>query len=64
MKKLLIYASVYLIMTLVLSYDDIVCAWRGEQTCLINVIGKFVIFMLFMLVLDRYILKKKINKNE
>ncbi len=64
MKKTLIYASVYLIMTLILSYDDIVCAWRGEQICQIDVIGKFVIFIIFMLVLDRFILKKKTDKNE
>ncbi|HLV46515.1 MAG TPA: hypothetical protein VKY32_05690 [Flavobacterium sp.] len=64
LKKLTIYIIVFLIITFLLSYDEIVCAWNKDATCLANLIGKLVIFMLLMFLLDKFILKKKNTTNE
>lgn len=61
LKKLTIYIIVFLIITLLLSYDEILCAWSGDNTCVVNLIAKFVIFMLLMFLLDKFIFPKKKN---
>lgn len=59
LKKLTIYIIVFLIITFLLSYDEIVCAWSGDATCLANLIGKLVVFMLLMFLLDKLRKRKK-----
>lgn len=61
LKKLTIYIIVFLIITLLLSYDEILCAWSSDNTCVVNLIAKFVIFMLLMFLLDKFIFPKKKN---
>ena len=55
LKKITVYTLVYIIISFVMSYDEIQCAVRGETLCWINLIGKFFIFMLLMLVFDNII---------
>lgn len=64
LKKNILYLLVFLIITLVFSYGEIACAWHGNQTCLVNLIGKFIIFMLVMFILDKFILKKTKDNHE
>jgi len=59
LKKIILYTFIYIIVAFVMSYDEIQCALDGEEFCWINLIGKFIIFILLMLILDRIILRKK-----
>ncbi len=55
LKKIAVYTLVYIIISFVMSYDEIQCAVGGEALCWVNLIGKFFIFMLLMLVFDKII---------
>ena len=59
LKKIILYTFIYIIVAFVMSYDEIQCALDGEEFCWINLIGKFIIFILLMFILDRIILRKK-----
>lgn len=59
LKKLALYTSIYIVVAFVMSYDEIQCALDGEELCWVNLIGKFIIFILLMFVLDRIILRKR-----
>jgi len=59
LKKLALYTSIYIVVAFVMSYDEIQCAFDGEELCWVNLIGKFIIFILLMFVLDRIILRKR-----
>lgn len=59
LKKLLLYSLIYIVVSLLLSHDEVLCAFKGEELCWVNLIGKFIIFMIFMLILDKIILKKR-----
>jgi len=59
LKKIILYTFIYIIVAFVMSYDEIQCALNGEEFCWVNLIGKFIIFILLMLILDRVILRKR-----
>ena len=59
LKKLALYTFIYIVVAFVMSYDEIQCALDGEELCWVNLIGKFIIFILLMFVLDRIILRKR-----
>lgn len=59
--KLLLYALIYIVISLILSYDEILCAFKGEELCWVNLIGKFIIFIILTLAFDQFV-KPKIFK--
>jgi len=63
LKKILVYALIYVVVSFLMSYNEIQCALNGEELCWYNLIGKFVIFMFLMLLFDKFI-KPKIFRNE
>lgn len=58
-----LYTIIYIIVTFLLSYDEITCALNGEQLCWVNIIGKYIIFLICILVYNK-IIKPKIFKHE
>lgn len=58
MKKLVIYTAIYVIMTLIMSYDEVDCALKGEELCLYSLIGKYVIFIILVLLFNNFIRPK------
>lgn len=52
--KLGLYTLVYLIVTLIMS-DDLSCITSLETYCVVDVLGKYVFFVLAMFVYDRLI---------
>lgn len=61
LKKLLLYTLIYVVISFLMSYDEILCALNGEELCWYNLIGKFVIFMILIMLFDQFI-KPKIFK--
>lgn len=61
LKKLLLYTLIYVVISFLMSYDEILCALNGEEFCWYNLIGKFVIFMILIILFDQFI-KPKIFK--
>ncbi len=61
LKKLLLYTLIYVVISFLMSYDEILCALNGEEFCWYNLIGKFVIFMILIMLFDQFI-KPKIFK--
>lgn len=61
LKKLLLYTLIYVVVSFLMSYDEILCALNGEEFCWYNLIGKFVIFMILIMLFDQFI-KPKIFK--
>ncbi len=61
LKKFLLYSLIYIVVSFLMSYNEIQCALNGEELCWFNLIGKFIIFMLLIIVFDRFI-KPKIFK--
>lgn len=61
-KKIILYTVIYALITFLLS-NDWDCILDPDSYCLVNVIAKYVIFMLLIIVFDKFI-KKKIFKNE
>ena len=61
LKKLLLYTLIYVVISFIMSYDEIQCALNGEEMCWYNLIGKFVIFMILIMLFDQFI-KPKIFK--
>lgn len=62
LKKLILYTAIYALITILLS-NDWDCISNPDSYCLVNVLAKYIIFMLLIVVFDRFI-KKKIFKNE
>lgn len=60
-KKIILYTIIYALITFLLS-NDWDCILDPDSYCLVNVIAKYVIFMLLIIVFDKFI-KKKIFKN-
>lgn len=61
LKKLLLYTLIYVVVSFLMSYDEILCALNGEEFCWYNLIGKFIIFMILIMLFDQFI-KPKIFK--
>lgn len=61
LKKLLLYTLIYVVISFLMSYDEILCALNGEEFCWYNLIGKFIIFMILIMLFDQFI-KPKIFK--
>ncbi len=61
LKKLLLYSLIYIVVSLLLSHDEVLCAFKGEELCWVNLIGKFIIFMILILAFDQFV-KPKIFK--
>ncbi len=60
-KKFLVYTLIYVVVSFLMSYNEIQCAINGEELCWYNLIGKFIIFMLLIMLFDQFI-KPKIFK--
>jgi sterol desaturase/sphingolipid hydroxylase (fatty acid hydroxylase superfamily) len=60
-KKILLYLFVYVVITFLMSYDEVQCAFNGEDLCWVSLIAKFVIFIVLVFIFDRFI-KPKIFK--
>ncbi|SEH54142.1 hypothetical protein SAMN02927937_00079 [Paenimyroides aquimaris] len=58
LKKILLYTVIYMVISFVMSYDEIQCAFDGEGLCWYNLIGKYIIFILLILVFDQFIRPK------
>lgn len=54
-KQLVIYTLIYILITFLMSYDEIECAFLGEQLCWINIIGKYLIFLFLMFIFTKLI---------
>jgi len=54
-KSLITYTIVYIGITFVMSYDEIECAFQGEQLCWINIFGKYLLFLFLMFVFTKLI---------
>ena len=61
LKKLLLYTLIYIVISFLMSYNEIQCALNGEELCWYNLIGKFIIFILLIMLFDKFI-KPKIFK--
>ena len=55
LKKILLYTLIYIVISFIMSYDEIQCATSGNEMCWVSLIGKFLIFILLMLLFDRFI---------
>jgi len=63
LKKFLLYTFIYVVISLLMSYNEIQCAVNGEELCWYNLIGKYLIFLLLLYVYDRLI-KPRIFKKQ
>jgi len=61
LKKIILYTVIYLIITFLMSYDEVQCALSGEELCWYNLIGKYFIFLLCILVFNKLIRPKIFN---
>lgn len=61
LKKFLLYTLIYIVISFLMSYNEIQCALNGEELCWYNLIGKFIIFILLIMLFDQFI-KPKIFK--
>ena len=62
LKKLILYTAIYALITFFLS-NDWNCILDPDSYCLVNVLAKYIVFMLLIVIFDKFI-KKKIFKNE
>jgi len=63
LKKFLLYTLIYVVISFLMSYNEIQCAVNGEELCWYNLIGKYLIFLLLLYVYDRLI-KPRIFKKQ
>jgi len=63
LKKFLLYTLIYVVISFLMSYDEIQCAINGEELCWYNLIGKYLIFLLLLYIYDRLI-KPRIFKKQ
>lgn len=63
LKKLLLYTLIYIVISFLMSYNEIQCAINGEELCWYNLIGKYLIFLLLLYIYDRLI-KPRIFKKQ
>ncbi len=65
LKKLGIYTLVYLIVTVLVSIDELLCALKLDTVCLVSFFSKWGIFIVIMYIYDRIIkplFQKKLDK--
>lgn len=55
LKKFLLYTLIYVVISFLMSYNEIRCAINGEELCWYNLIGKYLIFLLLLYIYDRLI---------
>lgn len=55
LKKPLLYTLIYVVISFLMSYNEIQCALNGEELCWYNLIGKYLIFLLLLYIYDRLI---------
>jgi len=55
LKKILLYTLIYVVISFLMSYNEIQCAVNGEELCWYNLIGKYLIFLLLLYIYDRLI---------
>lgn len=55
LKKLVLYTGIYVLISFVMSADEIACALEGEELCWVNLLGKWVVFLFLMWLFDAYI---------
>lgn len=55
LKKILLYTIIYFIMTLIMSYNEIECAISGETLCWYSLLGKYLVFIILVLLFNRFI---------
>jgi len=63
LKKFLLYTLIYVVISFLMSYNEIQCAVNGEELCWYNLIGKYLIFLLLLYIYDRLI-KPRIFKKQ
>lgn len=63
LKKILLYTLIYVVISFLMSYNEIQCALNGEELCWYNLIGKYLIFLLLLYIYDRLI-KPRIFKKQ
>lgn len=63
LKKFLLYTLIYVVISFLMSYNEIQCAINGEELCWYNLIGKYLIFLLLLYIYDRLI-KPRIFKKQ
>jgi len=64
LKKLLLYTLIYVVISFLMSYNEIQCALKGEELCWYNLIGKYFIFLLLIYIYDRLIKPRIFRKDE
>ena len=64
LKKFLLYTLIYVVISFLMSYNEIQCALNGEELCWYNLIGKYLIFLLLLYIYDRLIKPRIFSKNE
>ncbi|WKW47452.1 hypothetical protein P3875_05155 [Myroides sp. JBRI-B21084] len=62
LKKIILYTIIYIVVSFLISFNEIQCALNGENLCWYNLIGKYIIFLLAITLYDK-VLKPKIFKN-
>jgi len=55
LKKILLYTLIYVVISFLMSYNEIQCAVNREELCWYNLIGKYLIFLLLLYIYDRLI---------
>ncbi|WP_430613878.1 hypothetical protein [Flavobacterium sp. JP2137] len=63
LKKYGLFTVIYLILTAVMA-DDFACLWAVDGLCWAKFLGKYAIFMLLMLVYDRFFKNKIFGKKQ
>lgn len=63
LKKIILYTLIYIVITFLMSYNELQCAFNGEELCWYNLIGKYFIF-LFLIIIYNKVIRPKIFKNE
>lgn len=64
LKKLFLYTLIYVVISFLMSYNEIQCALNGEDLCWYNLLGKYLIFLLLLYIYDRLIKPRIFRKNE
>lgn len=60
-KKIIIYIFVYLIVTLLMSPEELHGIWHNDSTSWLNIIVKFIIFLIAVVFFEQ-VIKPKIYK--
>lgn len=64
-KKLFIYTIVYLLVTILMSPEELFCSFKLNEICIASIIGKWILFIVIMFLYDKFLkplFSKKIDK--